>query len=174
MNIIISDSPLRDIFESENFRFPFFYEKWSNLGSEMWKIKLQKILGNFSLMSSENCTGIEPGHLEIFSLPQVIASPDILQKTVVAESPLKVHFWIKAAVNLVHIHVHCFGPVMVMLIQTWQSGKPVPKIAVNTDQQQHKNHKSSVMLEWCKQFTVSQFSVLSFKFAINLNPAFQS
>ena len=27
-------------FESENFRFPFFYEKQLNFGSEMWKIKL--------------------------------------------------------------------------------------------------------------------------------------
>ena len=129
MNIIISDSPLRDIFESENFR----YEKWSNLGSEMWKIKLQKILGNFSLMSSENCTGIEPDHLEIFSLPQVIASPDILQKTVVAESPLKVHFWIKAAVNLVHIHVYCFGPVMVMLIHD-----PAVRQASTQDSSEHR------------------------------------
>ena len=71
--------------------------------------------------------------------------------------------------------------MFIVLVQSWlcwyttrQSGKPVPKIAVNTDQQQHKKHKSSVMLGWCKQFTVSQFSVLSFKFAINLNPAFQS
>ena len=32
--------------ESENFNFPFFYEKKPNRGSEMLKIKLQKILGN--------------------------------------------------------------------------------------------------------------------------------
>ena len=37
---------LHQIYESENFRFPFFYEKKPNLGSEMQKIKLQKIAGN--------------------------------------------------------------------------------------------------------------------------------
>ena len=37
---------LHQIYESENFRFPFFYEKKPNLGSEMQKIKLQKIVGN--------------------------------------------------------------------------------------------------------------------------------
>ena len=41
-----SDSSLRRIFDSENFRFPFFYEKWANMGREMGKIKLQKIVGN--------------------------------------------------------------------------------------------------------------------------------
>ena len=34
------DSPLHHIFESENFRFPFFYEKEPSLGRKMWKIKL--------------------------------------------------------------------------------------------------------------------------------------
>ena len=44
-----SDSSFHHIFESENFRFPFFYEKYPNLASEMWncKIKLQKIVANF-------------------------------------------------------------------------------------------------------------------------------
>ena len=37
---------LHQIYESENFRFPFFYEKKPNLGSEMQKRKLQKIAGN--------------------------------------------------------------------------------------------------------------------------------
>ena len=41
-----SDSSFHHIFESENFNFPFFYEKKPNRGSEMLKIKLQKILGN--------------------------------------------------------------------------------------------------------------------------------
>ena len=35
-----TDSFLQHIFESENVRFPFFYEKYNNLRSEMWKIKL--------------------------------------------------------------------------------------------------------------------------------------
>ena len=30
-----TDSSLHHIFESKNFRFPFFYEKEPNLGSEM-------------------------------------------------------------------------------------------------------------------------------------------
>ena len=41
-----SDSSLHHIFESQNFRFPFFYEKQPKLESEMWKIKLHKIVGN--------------------------------------------------------------------------------------------------------------------------------
>ena len=40
------DSSLHHIFESENLRFPFSYEKWSNLGCEVEKIKLHKIAGN--------------------------------------------------------------------------------------------------------------------------------
>ena len=32
---IFSDSSLHHIFESIDFRFPFFYEKWPKLGSEM-------------------------------------------------------------------------------------------------------------------------------------------
>ena len=38
---------LHHIFESENLEFPFFYKKKFNLGSEMWKIELQKIVGNW-------------------------------------------------------------------------------------------------------------------------------
>ena len=41
-----SYSSFRYIFKSENVRFPFFYERKPNLGSEMWKIKLQKIVRN--------------------------------------------------------------------------------------------------------------------------------
>ena len=42
-----SNSYLNHIFESEDFRSPFFfYEKQHYLGSEMWKTKLQKIVGN--------------------------------------------------------------------------------------------------------------------------------
>ena len=41
-----SISYLNHIFESEDFRSPFFYEKQHYLGSEMWKTKLQKIVGN--------------------------------------------------------------------------------------------------------------------------------
>ena len=41
-----SDSYLNHIFESENFRFPFFYEKQQYLMSEMWRIKLRKIVGD--------------------------------------------------------------------------------------------------------------------------------
>ena len=42
---IFSDSSHQHIFESENFRFSLLYE-YHNLGSEMWKFKLQKIIGN--------------------------------------------------------------------------------------------------------------------------------
>ena len=41
-----SNSSLHPVFESENFRFPFNYEKWPNLGSKMWKIRLQKIVAD--------------------------------------------------------------------------------------------------------------------------------
>ena len=41
-----SYSSLCHICESKNLRFPFLYEKYHNLGSEMWKIKLEKIVGN--------------------------------------------------------------------------------------------------------------------------------
>ena len=42
-----SDSFRHHIFESENPRFPFFLTKKQHyLGSEEWKIKLQKIEGN--------------------------------------------------------------------------------------------------------------------------------
>ena len=43
--MIMFCSSLHRIFESENFRFPFLYEKQPYLGSEMWKIRLQKIVG---------------------------------------------------------------------------------------------------------------------------------
>ena len=72
-----SDSSFHHIFDSEKFRFAFFYEKKPNLGCEMWKIKLQKIEWN--------------GHLEMFNRPQakensrqsLLLRTDILQKTVV-------------------------------------------------------------------------------------------
>ena len=41
-----SYSSLCHICESKNLRFPFLYEKYHNLGSEMRKIKLEKIVGN--------------------------------------------------------------------------------------------------------------------------------
>ena len=34
----ICGSSLHHFFDSANFRFPFFYEKWPNLGSEMLKL----------------------------------------------------------------------------------------------------------------------------------------
>ena len=37
-----SDSSLHHIFESENFRFAFLYEKYPNLGSKMWKLIFRK------------------------------------------------------------------------------------------------------------------------------------
>ena len=43
----LTDSSLHHIFESENFRFTFFYEKMPNLRSEVWEIsKLKKMVGN--------------------------------------------------------------------------------------------------------------------------------
>ena len=42
----ITDSSLYHILRSENFRFPFSYDKKPNLRSEMWKIELQKIVVN--------------------------------------------------------------------------------------------------------------------------------
>ena len=41
-----SESSFHHIFETENFTFPFVYEKSPNQRSEMWKIKLQKIKGD--------------------------------------------------------------------------------------------------------------------------------
>ena len=72
-----SNSSLHRIFESENFRFP-------NLGSEMWKIKLQKIVGNL-LGSFENCTRMEQSRKTqvIQNFRQyLLLRTDILQKTV--------------------------------------------------------------------------------------------
>ena len=46
MNVRIFLIPLSSIFLNPKiFRF-LFYEKYPNMGSEMWKIKLQKIVGN--------------------------------------------------------------------------------------------------------------------------------
>ena len=40
-----SDSSFHHIFESENFRFPFFYrQKLPNQGSEMWKYQTSENL----------------------------------------------------------------------------------------------------------------------------------
>ena len=41
-----SDSFFHHIFESENFRIPFYLRKIGYQGRKMWKIKLQKILEN--------------------------------------------------------------------------------------------------------------------------------
>ena len=74
----------------------FLHEKYSNLGSEMWKVKLHKILGNL-LHKLQKIVHEWPIHvqfmdiLEIFRRPQVIENfrsylllrKDILQKTVV-------------------------------------------------------------------------------------------
>ena len=43
---IICGSSLHHIFESANFRFPFFYEKMALIGKWNVKIKLLKIVGN--------------------------------------------------------------------------------------------------------------------------------
>ena len=51
-----SDSSLHRIFDSENFRFSFLYEKELNLGSEKGNIILQKIVGNYYILSFKNCT----------------------------------------------------------------------------------------------------------------------
>ena len=67
-----SDSSLNHIFESENFRFPFLYKRWPNLGSEMWKIKIQKVKGNLLEKLRKLYVHKRNGHLEIFSRPQVI------------------------------------------------------------------------------------------------------
>ena len=41
----IVDSSLHHIFEYENFRFRFPYDKWLNLGCDMWKINFRKSQG---------------------------------------------------------------------------------------------------------------------------------
>ena len=41
----IVDSSLHHIFEYENFRFRFPYDKWPNLGCDMWKINFRKSQG---------------------------------------------------------------------------------------------------------------------------------
>ena len=53
---------LHQIYESENFRFPFFYEKKPNLGSEMQKIKLQKIVGNLLVRQASEIVHEWNGH----------------------------------------------------------------------------------------------------------------
>ena len=53
---------LHQIYESENFRFPFFYEKKPNLGSEMQKIKLQKIAGNLLVRQASEIVHEWNGH----------------------------------------------------------------------------------------------------------------
>ena len=87
-----TDSFLHHILESESFRLPFFYEKYNNLWSEMWKIKLQKIVGNLLDKPRKLYMNAWDGrHLEIFSHLQVIENfrlhvllrTDIFQKTVV-------------------------------------------------------------------------------------------
>ena len=78
-----SDSSLHRSFESRKF---FFIP---NPGCEMWKIKLQKIIGNFFRQSSKVVHEWN-GHLEIFICPQVLENSrqyllvrtGILQKTV--------------------------------------------------------------------------------------------
>ena len=51
-------SSLHHMFESENFSFPFSYEKQPNLGGKMCKIKLQKSVGNSQITFQEvNMTG---------------------------------------------------------------------------------------------------------------------
>ena len=59
-------------FESENFRFPFFYGKYPNLGSEIWKIKRQKNVGREFIWSASKIVQEQNCHLEIFGLSQVI------------------------------------------------------------------------------------------------------
>ena len=70
---IFSDPCLHHIFESENFTFPILHEKYPNLGSEMWKVKLQKIVGNLLVLDKVQKIIHEwNGHLETFRRPQVI------------------------------------------------------------------------------------------------------
>ena len=68
-----SDSFPHHIFESWSFSFPFFIEKRPKLGSDMWKIKLQKIVGNLLGKLRKLFMNSRKGHLEwIFSCPQVM------------------------------------------------------------------------------------------------------
>ena len=64
-----SDCSLNHIFKSENFKFPFLYKRWPNLGSEMWKIKIQKVKGNLLEKLRKLYVHKRNGHLEIFSRP---------------------------------------------------------------------------------------------------------
>ena len=65
-----SVSSLYQLLNSENFRFPFFYEKKPNLWVQMWKIKRQKIVRKLRF---ENCTW------QIFGRPQVTENPASLR-----------------------------------------------------------------------------------------------
>ena len=88
-----SFSSLHHIFESENFGFPFFYEK-----SLAWGVKCEKLnsasenrRAYVKHVRASNIAQRWKGHREIFSPPQVIENStqylllrtDILQKTVV-------------------------------------------------------------------------------------------
>ena len=50
-----SNSSRHHIFESENFRFPFFCEKQPNLGNKMLKLNFRKSQGRYQI-GFENCT----------------------------------------------------------------------------------------------------------------------
>ena len=64
-----SDSSLHHIFVPQNnFRFPFIYEKYPNLGSEMWKIKFT--WENRREFITEKCTWMEQSSRN-FSCPQI-------------------------------------------------------------------------------------------------------
>ena len=86
-----SDSSLHDLFESENVRFPFSVKHSLTVGSEIWKIKLQKTVGNLLDKLRKSVVNAWNGHLEFLSRSQAIEnskqyllfSTDIVQKTVV-------------------------------------------------------------------------------------------
>ena len=68
---IFSDSSLHRIFQSENFRFRFFYKN-SSTGNWNVKIKLQKIVGNLLDKLLKLCMNGTAGDVEIFRRSQVI------------------------------------------------------------------------------------------------------
>ena len=69
----VNSSLRHRIFETKNFRFPFYYEKKPNVRSEMWKINLQKIVGNLLLIRwASKIVHKWNSHLEFFRRPQVI------------------------------------------------------------------------------------------------------
>ena len=55
MTVRIFLIPLSIMFLNPKFLVSFFYEKQHYLGSEMWNIKLQKIVGNLLHMSRKMC-----------------------------------------------------------------------------------------------------------------------